>query len=77
MLFVQFLYLEPFPKSVWSELLGKNIILVENGPGGQLKDLIKEKVGFNILSKNIIIKYDGRPFIRDSLEHEIKKRLRR
>lgn len=75
--FVQFLYLEPFSKEVWNELLGKNLILVENNETGQLGELIKEKLGFNIPNKNKILRYDARPFLRDELEREIKKRLRR
>jgi 2-oxoglutarate ferredoxin oxidoreductase subunit alpha len=75
--FIQFLYMEPFSKEVWNELLGKNLILVENNETGQLGELIKEKLGFNIPNKNKILRYDARPFLRDELEIKIKKRLRR
>jgi len=75
--FVQVLYLEPFPKArIWKELIGKNIILVENNATGQLGDLIKEKTGFNIPAKNKILKYNGRPFLKDELQKEIERRLR-
>jgi len=75
--FVQILYIEPFPKEIWNELLGKNIILVENNSTSPLNDLLKEKIGFNAPPKSIILRYDGRPFIRNELEIEIKKRLRK
>ena len=75
--FVQVLCLEPFPKAkIWKELIGKNIILVENNSTGQLGDLIKEKTGFNIPAKNKILKYNGRPFLKDELQKEIERRLR-
>jgi 2-oxoglutarate ferredoxin oxidoreductase subunit alpha len=75
--FVHVLYLEPFPKAnIWKELIGKNIILVENSSTGQLGDLIKEKTGFNIPDKNKILRYDGRPFLKDELQKEIQRRLR-
>lgn len=75
--FVQILYMGPFPnQKVWKELIGKNIILVENNSTGQLGDLIKEKTGFNVPVKNKILKYDGRPFLKDELQKEIERRLR-
>lgn len=75
--FVQILYLEPFPKEdLWKELIGKNLILVENNATGQLGQVLKEKIGFGIPSKNKILKYNARPFLHDELEAEIKKRLK-
>jgi len=74
--FVQILYLEPFPKEVWSELIGKNIIIVENNSSSQLNSLLKEKLGFNCYSKNLILRYDGRPFTKTYLEKEIRRRLK-
>jgi len=75
--FVQILHIEPFPKeTIWKQLIGKNIILVENNSTGQLGELIKTKTGFNIPDKNKILKYDGRPFLKDELEKEISRRLR-
>ncbi len=75
--FVQILYIEPFPKKdLWKEFIGKNLILVENNSTGQLGELIKEKLGFNIPEKNKILKYNARPFLHDELKKEIEKRLR-
>lgn len=75
--FIQILYLEPFSSEhLWKELLGKNLILVENNSTGQLGNLIKEKTGFSVSSKNRILKYDGKPFLRDELSLEIRRRLR-
>lgn len=75
--FVQILHIEPFPqKDLWRELIGKNLILIENNSTAQLGQLIKEKLGFNIHEKNKILKYDGRPFLRDELKKEIDRRLK-
>ncbi|MBD3247477.1 hypothetical protein GF378_02550 [Candidatus Pacearchaeota archaeon] len=76
--FVQILYIEPFTnKEIWKELIGKNLILIENNATGLLGDVIKEKTGFNIHDKNKILRYDARPFLRDELLKEIKKRLKK
>ena len=76
--FIQILYVDPFPsEDLWRELIGKNLILVENNSTCQLGQLLKEKTGFNVPLKNRILRYDGRPFLRDELEIEIKKRLRK
>ena len=76
--FVQILYIEPFPKEqLWKEILGKNIILIENNSSAQMNCLLREKIGFNVPPKNIILRYDGRPFLKDELEKEIKMRVRR
>ncbi len=76
--FVQILYIDPFPsENLWKELIGKNLILVENNSTCQLGQLLKEKTGFNIPLKNRILRYDGRPFLRDELEIEIKRRLKK
>ena len=75
--FIQILYIDPFPsENLWKELIGKNLILVENNSTCQLGQLLKEKTGFNIPLKNRILRYDGRPFLRDELEEEIKRRLK-
>lgn len=75
--FIQILYIEPFSnKEIWKELIGKNLILIENNSTGQLGQLIKEKTGFSVLDKNKILRYDGRPFLRDELEKEIRERLK-
>lgn len=72
--FVQIKYIEPFPAEVEKELENKNLILVENNATGLLGDLIKEKTG--IVIKEKILRYDGRPFLRDELNEEIRRRLR-
>ena len=75
--FVQVLYIDPFPKEgLWKELIGKNLILIENNSTGQLGQLVKEKTGFNVPPRNRILKVNGRPFLRDELLREIKKRLK-
>jgi len=74
-MFLQVLYIEPFPE-IGKELENKNIILVENSATGQLKDVIAEKTGIFIPEKNKILRYDGRPFLADELSKEIRRRLR-
>jgi 2-oxoglutarate/2-oxoacid ferredoxin oxidoreductase subunit alpha len=73
--FVQIKYIEPFPEKVEKELEG-NLILVENSATGQLGDLVREKTGIKIEDKNKILRYDGRPFLRDELNDEINKKLK-
>jgi 2-oxoglutarate ferredoxin oxidoreductase subunit alpha len=73
--FLQILYMEPFPEKIREEIIGKNIILIENNATGQLGDLIAEKTGIFIDNKNKILRYDGRPFLADELKKEIEKRL--
>lgn len=73
--FLQIKYIEPFPVGIEKELEGKNIILVENNSTGQLGNLIREKTGIKIKDKNKILRYDGRPFLKDELEKEILKRI--
>ena len=51
-------------------------ILVENNATGMLADLIAEKTGVFIEDKNKILRYDGRPFLCDELNKEIKGRLK-
>ncbi len=74
--FIQMLYLDPFPMKIKKELEGKNIILVENNATGQLGKLIAEKTGIIIPDSNKILRYDGRPFLCDELNSEIKRRLK-
>ncbi len=74
--FIQILYIEPFPKKIKKELLGKNIILVENNSTAQLGNLIAEKTGIFIEDKNKILRFDGRPFLCDELREDIKRGLR-
>ncbi|MDO8517037.1 MAG: 2-oxoacid:acceptor oxidoreductase family protein [Nanoarchaeota archaeon] len=74
--FIQILYIEPFSEKIKIELAkAKNIILVENNTG-TLADLIGEKTCIRIEDKNKILRYDGRPFLCDELNEEIKGRLR-
>jgi len=74
--FIQILYIEPFPKKIINELKDKNIILIENNSTAPLGDLIAEKTGIFIEDKNKILRFDGRPFLCNELNGEIKKRLR-
>ncbi len=69
--FLQILYMKPFPKEVEKILKDKNLILIENNSTGLLGDVIRENTGINIEDKNKILRYDGRPFLRDGLEKEI------
>jgi len=74
---LQILYMEPFPIDAVKKLISKkNIILVENNSTAQLGQLIAEKTGIIIEDKNKILRYDGRPFLADELNIEIKKRLK-
>ena len=74
---IQIVYIEPFNhESLWEELLGKNLILIENNSTCQLGQLIKEKTGFNVAPRNRITRYDGKPFLRDELSLEIRRRLK-
>ena len=72
--FLQILYIEPFPE-IKKELEGKNIILIENNSTALLGNLIAEKTGIFIDNKNKILRYDGRPFLRDELREEIRRRM--
>ena len=75
--FIQILYIEPFSEKTRAELeKAKNIILVENNATGTLADLIREKTGLKIEDKNKILRYDGRPFLSDELNEEIKRKLK-
>ena len=73
--FLQIKYIEPFP-NIENLLKNKNIILVENNATGLLAGLIREKTGIQIQEKNKILRYDGRPFLCDELNAEIKRRLK-
>jgi 2-oxoglutarate/2-oxoacid ferredoxin oxidoreductase subunit alpha len=74
---IQVKYIEPFPEELEKELKGKNIILIENSSTGILGDVLREKTGILINDKNKILRYDGRPFLADELNKEIKKRLKK
>lgn len=74
---IQIVYIEPFAKEhLWKELLGKNLILIENNSTCQLGQLIKEKTGFNVSPRNRITRYDGKSFLRNELSLEIRRRLK-
>ena len=72
--FLQIKYIEPFP-NIENILKNKNIILIENNSTGLLGNLISEKTGIQIQDKNKILRYDGRPFLCDELNAEIKRRF--
>jgi 2-oxoglutarate ferredoxin oxidoreductase subunit alpha len=74
--FLHVKYIEPFPEELEKELKGKNIILIENSSTGMLGDVLREKTGILIDNKNKILRYDGRPFLADELNKEIKKKLK-
>ncbi len=75
--FLQILYIEPFSVKIGSELRkAKNIIVIENNATSPLSDLIREKTGILIEDKNKILRYDGRPFLSDELNEEIRGRLK-
>lgn len=74
--FIQFLYMEPFTTDVIKELEEKNLILIENNSTGQLGKLLQEKIGVFVPEKNVILRFDGRPFLADELKQEIKKRMK-
>jgi 2-oxoglutarate ferredoxin oxidoreductase subunit alpha len=74
--FVHIIYIEPFAEDIKKHLENKNIILIENNVTAPLADLIREKTGIVIESKNKILRYDGRPFLSDELKEEIERRLK-
>jgi 2-oxoglutarate ferredoxin oxidoreductase subunit alpha len=74
--FLHVKYIEPFPEELEKELKGKNIILIENSSTGMLGDVLREKTGILIDNKNKILRYDGRPFLADELNKEIKRKLK-
>jgi len=75
--FLQVLYIEPFSDKIKYELeKSKKIILVENNSTGQLADVVAEKTGIIIPDSNKILRYDGRPFLSDELEEEIRRKMK-
>ncbi|VVB83957.1 2-oxoglutarate synthase subunit KorA [uncultured archaeon] len=74
--FIQILHIEPFPSKVKKEIEGKNIVLVENSATGQLGKVIAEKTGIIIPENSRILRYDGRPFLHDELNKEIRGKLK-
>lgn len=71
--FIQIKYIKPFPKEIKKELKG-NLILVENNATGELANLVREKTGIEIKKK--ILRYDGRPFLCDELNKEIRRKIK-
>jgi 2-oxoglutarate ferredoxin oxidoreductase subunit alpha len=70
---VQPVYLEPFP--VWEFNTYTDGIIVEMSCSGAFANLLKEKAGISVSSKNIITKYDGRPFDPVELAHTLEEVL--
>jgi 2-oxoglutarate/2-oxoacid ferredoxin oxidoreductase subunit alpha len=73
---IQILYFEPFPKEVKKSLKDKNLLIIENDSEGQLNEVLKKEILMEVPEKNKILRYDARPFLRDELIKEIKKRLK-
>ena len=74
--FIKIRYLEPIGSTLKKRLQSaKRIIIVENNATAQLASLLAEKTGLQILDKYKILRYDGRPFLVESLAKEIKRRL--
>ncbi len=73
---IQVKYIEPFPKQILKELKGKNVFIVENNSTSPLSQILMEKIAFKVEDNNKILKYDARPFLRDELNAELKKRIK-
>jgi len=69
-------YLEPFPEKIKELIKKKKIIVIENNATGLLCELIAQKTGRIINENEKILRYDGRPFLADELNSEIKKRIK-
>ncbi len=54
------IYLEPFPIEELQRFWGKEIVVVEHNSTGSFASLLKQKLGIHL--KDLILKYDGRPF---------------
>jgi len=68
---IQPIYLRPLPVWELEKYKNEHIITVEMSKIGQFTSLLKEKA--NIKSKNLINKYDGRPFDPIELAKKIKE----
>lgn len=73
--FIQIKYIEPFPIELTGEF-GENLILIENSATGQLGGVIAEKTGVMIKDENMILRFDGRPFLCDELKRELEGKLK-
>jgi 2-oxoglutarate ferredoxin oxidoreductase subunit alpha len=70
---VQPKYLEPLPTWELAQFRDKVVVVVEQSAAGQFSSLLKEKAGIN--AKNVIKKYDGRPFDPIELAGMIKEAM--
>ena len=70
--FLHFIYLNPFDVDSVTELLKscRDTIILEGNYTGQLRDIIREKTGFQI--KNTYFKYDGRPFYFEDIYNRVR-----
>jgi 2-oxoglutarate ferredoxin oxidoreductase subunit alpha len=68
---VQPIYLQPFPVWELEKYKDKKAIVIEQNTMGQLEQLLKDKIGIEILSS--IRQYDGRPFDPIELANKIKE----
>ncbi|MCP4581064.1 MAG: 2-oxoacid:acceptor oxidoreductase subunit alpha [candidate division Zixibacteria bacterium] len=74
--FLQVIYMEPFPATRIADVLenSNHAVLIENNSTGQLGDIIRQNTGLKIT--DIILKYDGRQFLRDELVDRIETVLK-
>jgi 2-oxoglutarate ferredoxin oxidoreductase subunit alpha len=70
---VQPVYLSPFPVWELEEFKNQDNIVVEQSSTGQFADLLREKAGLQV--KEVIKRYDGRPFDPIELSKKIKEVL--
>ncbi len=70
---VQPVYLNPFPVWEFEEFKDQTNIVVEQSSTGQFADLLREKAGIRI--KEVIKRYDGRPFDPMERSKKIKEGL--
>jgi 2-oxoglutarate ferredoxin oxidoreductase subunit alpha len=70
---VQPVYLNPFPVWEFEEFKNQTNIVVEQSSTGQFADLLREKARINV--KDVIKRYDGRPFDPIELSKKLKEVL--
>ena len=70
---IQTVYLSPFPTWELEEFKNQDNIVVEQSSTGQFADLLREKTGLQV--KEVIKRYDGRPFDPIELSKKIKEVL--
>jgi len=71
---VQPIYLEPLPVWELEKYKEGEVIVVEQSCSGQFASLLKEKAG--IEAREIIKKYDGRPFDPVELADKIREEMK-